>query len=205
MSHNVKLIGAATLVVVALGFFYVRYRNTKPAAEDLIPKATRTPAATASSEPRSVAPEKQPRLARPEDFFRPRPAPGSFQAGEGGPDAFRPPSPEERRRMREELFRTLDLTPEQRAKIEEIDKRFEGQRGPDVAGKRMRALSEVLTPEQRDQAFRFIRAQLHSRLQERIEMLPPDQRKKFLEKLDKHMEQRRQEVERGESPPGPPR
>lgn len=103
--------------------------------------------------------------------------------------------------MRDEMLTELKVTPEQRAQIEEIAARFDaqGQRGPDGWGERLRAMEEVLTPEQSAQARELMAQRFRSRIQERIAVLPPGEQEKFMEKLE---ERRRGWEREGRSPGG---
>jgi len=128
---------------------------------------------------RTVRPPQEALMAQP--AFG-RAAPGS------------PPSPDEGKRMREEMLRDLGVTAEQRAKIEAIDKKHGRKTRPEVMRQRMTEMAEVLTPEQRQKARERMEASMSKRLQK---VLPPGE----LQKLRRRVEER---FDRGEPPFGPP-
>lgn len=123
-------------------------------------------------------------------------------ATSAGAPTFRLPSPEERRKMRWEILDGLNLSPEQRAKIEAIEKQYDDSKDAMAWRGRLQAMNDVLTPEQRDQAYDSIQKQMRERAKEKIQALPPDQQEKFMKKLRERMEQIRREV-RDQSPPQP--
>lgn len=137
--------------------------------------------------------------------------------GPGGPGGS-PPSEAEREAfrnaMRQEMITELQLTPEQQTKMEEV---MNSEGGP---REHMRAMREVLTPEQQEKA-RNMREQhmtqmMNRRLEEAKKTLPESEVKKLEEKMKERLEARRN-GERpswapeggrgdrgGEGPPPPP-
>jgi Spy/CpxP family protein refolding chaperone len=94
----------------------------------------------------------------------------------------------QREQMGKVMSKQLNLTKEQQTKIEKIDNRFMGI-------EKMIEMQKVLTPEQREKARAIMEPLIKWRVSERIKVLPPDQQKKFMEKLEARMKN---------GPPGPP-
>jgi Spy/CpxP family protein refolding chaperone len=174
MSGNGKLVIAVGFFLGAACVFYMRYRHVRPAKDALVPRQT---TGSTASEPGGVE---------------------TIQLSPGGP-AFRLPSREERHKMRWEILDGLDLSAEQRAKMEAIEKQYDDSKDPMAWRQRMQEMSDVLTPEQRDQAYDSIRKQVQAHARERIQALPPDQQEKFMKKLRERMEQIRRKVH-GQTP-----
>ncbi len=180
-SSPLKLIIVILFLIGALVFVYAQYKGSRPSPS---PETRRGPDARRPGRPDSAA--SQPRPMR------------------------RPPTPEERAKRREEMDKQLDLTPEQRTKVDEINKRFEGKSGREVGRERMEAFSEVLTDEQRGK-MRSLRGQRRRGREERMrrrvlrdaQVLPENEREKLREKLEQRLEQRGQRRgERGRPPRG---
>ena len=94
----------------------------------------------------------------------------------------------QREQMEKVMSKQLNLSKEQQTKIEKIDNRFMGI-------EKMIEMQKVLTPEQREKARAIMEPLIKWRVSERIKVLPPDQQKKFMEKLEARMKN---------GPPGPP-
>jgi Spy/CpxP family protein refolding chaperone len=157
---NAKLVAASLLALGAAGFFYVRYSHTKPPA----------PAGREFADPG---------------------APGELGRGIRGPGGMRGPmSPEQRGQFREQMLQSVNATPEQRARIQEIEKQYEGKTGPEAWRGRMDAVSQVLTPEQQAQARQAGMERMRQRMNERLKVLPPGERQKFIQKLEARIAQR---------------
>ncbi len=169
-SSSGKMIGATVLLLAAIAFVYAQYARSRP-------------------QPVRPAP--------------PTPTAGQGPAAAQGPGAEAVRSllgqitPEERIQFRQQVYQQLELTTEQRARLDEIDKKYDPQmrQGREVALERMRESAAVLTPEQRTKAADYMREQLKQRMAERAKVLPPEEQKKFMEKLDQRFEQRRQQFE----------
>ncbi|MEQ8819956.1 MAG: hypothetical protein RLY93_06900 [Sumerlaeia bacterium] len=111
------------------------------------------------------------------------------------------PSREERQAMRQEMFKALDLSPEQQRKIEELAAEFDRQGDPqDNFRGRMRAMREVLTEEQEAKARELMPQMMRSRMQERLKMLPAEEREKFMEKFEERRAQWEERRATGEGP-----
>jgi Spy/CpxP family protein refolding chaperone len=106
--------------------------------------------------------------------------------------------------MREEILETADLTNEQRAKIDSIYEEYGDAVDPETVRRRIEAVGRVLTPAQRDAAAAMMRKRLLAHMNDRLQMLPPEERRKFMQKLDARFEQRRREIEGAIAAPGPP-
>lgn len=111
------------------------------------------------------------------------------------------PSSEERKKMRESIFKELNLTAEQNAKMQEIVKKYGDKDDMESFRGRLSEMREILTPEQREKAQKAMRGQIMSRMQDRIKVLPPDQQEKFKEKFDKRFEERRKSIEQEANKP----
>lgn len=195
-SSRTKLVFAAIFFVGCVALLYGRYQSVRPEA--------------LAEQSREERRERRPEGERP--------------PGEGGGRGDRMmggmgPTEEERKAMREEVLGTLNLTPEQRTKLDEIEKRFEGKDGREAWRERMEASAEVLTPEQQEKAREFMqtnmRSRMEARMKERIKVLPPEEQEKFMQKFEERrgeMEARwrqRREARRAErngeaAPPPPP-
>ncbi|MDX2176657.1 MAG: hypothetical protein SF028_09305 [Candidatus Sumerlaeia bacterium] len=184
MNQQLKLAGAAVLFLAAGGFFYIQYLSVQPStlrADSIEVNNARVAGA----------------------------APPMMGGGPGGrmngPEGMM--SEEERKAQRAEVLDQLGLTPEQRAKLEEIEARFAGQDPREAWRGRMEASAEVLTPEQREKAQQLMRDRMRGRMEERLKMLPEGERDKFRQKLEQRMSERRGRMEarmqNGESPRGP--
>jgi Spy/CpxP family protein refolding chaperone len=92
--------------------------------------------------------------------------------------------------MRERLFQELNLTPEQRLKMEELEKRMEGQSGSKAWRATMDAISQILTPEQMKKFEQKAAGRDRRMANEQIKVLPPAERERFLKKLDEQIRQR---------------
>ena len=97
-------------------------------------------------------------------------------------------NPKQREQIRKVVSKQLNLTKEQQAKLEKIDKYTMGI-------EKMIEMQKVLTPEQREKARAIMEPLIKWRVSERIKVLPPDQQKKFMEKLEARIKN---------GPPGPP-
>ena len=97
-------------------------------------------------------------------------------------------SQKQREQMKKVMSKQLNLSKEQQTKIEKIDNRFMGI-------EKMIEMQKVLTPEQREKARAIMEPLIKWRVSERIKVLPPDQQKKFMEKLEARIKN---------GPPGPP-
>lgn len=175
-SNGIKIVVAVILLLGGLVFVYAQYKSARP---DIAP-----PAQKASGTPTDAQAK-----------------PAALGAGSFNPADI---TPEQRREFREEIFSQLDLTPDQRAKLDDINKKFDSN--PEPAGRdafldRMRAQAAVLTPEQQETARVAITESLKKRVQERITTLPPAEQKAFMEKLDKRMEEGRARFEESRSAP----
>lgn len=105
-------------------------------------------------------------------------------------DLSAPPPPQEFRQFRERMIKELELTDEQRKKIQEL--MAQGRpASPEQAFERMREMREILTPEQQEKMMRTMRERISSRLNRQLErarrVLPPDQ----FEIYKKRLEERR--------------
>ena len=165
-----KIAAAIILAVSALVFGYSQFRNARPSQDSMM----------AQLESRENLPEHQMK-------------PIGFNAGKNG-GQFRLLNDEEREKMRAEFIADLNLTPEQQARLDElITDHDEEQRGPENWQRFYRSLREVLTDEQKIKMEEFINARtknFRQRILERASILPPDQKKKFEEKLDKRIQER---------------
>jgi Spy/CpxP family protein refolding chaperone len=94
--------------------------------------------------------------------------------------------PAQRGRMREQMLQSMNLSPEQRQRLEEIDQQFANRTDPQSRRERMQAVSAVFTPEQRD----AMRGQMRQRMAQRLSILPPDQRELFMQKLEERRRNR---------------
>jgi hypothetical protein len=110
---------------------------------------------------------------------------------------------EERKQMREEIYGKLELSSEQREKMEKIARKYEGQFTPGAMEARMKEWKEVLTPEQwakgqemRGEIMQKIGSRIRSRVMERASVLPESERRKFEEKLDQRLQEREQLAEK---------
>jgi len=161
---NAKLVAASVLVIGAAGFLYARYSHTKPPAP--------------------------PPMRAGMDIADPG-APGEFRRGMRGPGGTRGPmSAEQRGQFREQMFQTVNATPEQRAQIEEIEKQYDGKTGPEAWQGRRAAMSQVLTPEQQAKMRQGGMDRMRQRMNERLKVLPPAEREKFMKKLEARIAQR---------------
>lgn len=192
-SSRTKLVLATIFFLGCVALLYGRYQSVRPEA-----------LAERSREERR---ERRPDGERP---------PGAPREGRGGPGMMggMGPTEEERKAMRTEMLDHLQVTPEQRAKLDEIEKRFAGKDGREVWRERMEAAAEVLTPEQQEKAREYMqtnmRARMEARMRERIKVLPPEEQEKFMRKFEERrgeMEARwrqRRAERRGEQPPAAP-
>jgi len=175
MKNNLKAAVAIILIIFAAVLFYVRYRKVKPPASAFAPPP---PPAQIAQGPNAPGGPK---------------GTGAGPRG-GGPGWGRrgwgPPSPEERKRMREQFLKALDLTPEQQAKIKQIEKQYGEPRDRETMLKFAGEVSQILTPEQREKARQMFRQRMNRRLQRLKKILPPAEFQKFQEKLQKVIETR---------------
>lgn len=143
--------------------------------------------------------------------------PGGQQSGDKPPMDPRNISKEERVKMRNEVLDKLNLTAEQKTKIDEINKKYDAEKdSPQTMMNRMKDIRALLTPEQQKEAEKTMMGGIRGRMEDRLKMLPADQKQKFMEKLEKRMQERRNDVKRrldggggkdgggGDMPPGPP-
>ena len=114
-----------------------------------------------------------------------------------------PPSREEIRQVRDQMLGALDLTPEQRDQIAALDKQFERSEGAENWRERRAAMAEILTPEQHQQMRSQMRAMRDARMNERLQVLPPDQQQKFREKMEERRREGRNRGPGGGGPAGP--
>lgn len=105
--------------------------------------------------------------------------------------------------MREEILTSVNLTAEQRKKVDAIYKQYGDDPGAETARQRMEAIGRILTPAQRDEAANLINERIRKYIADRLKMLPPEEQKKFMQKLDKRFEVRRNEIERAIAAPTP--
>lgn len=169
-SNGIKIVVAVILLLGGLVFVYAQYKNARP---DIPPPPQKASGAPADAQAK----------------------PATLGAGSFNPADI---TPEQRREFREEIFSQLDLSAEQRAKLDEINRKFDASSEPagrDAFVERMRAQSAVLTPEQQEKARVAITESLKKRVQERISTLPPAEQKAFMEKLDKRVEEGRARFE----------
>lgn len=94
-----------------------------------------------------------------------------------------------RQEFREEFRTRLNLTKEQEEAMAEIRKNMQsGDRSQRF--EQMRAMNEVLTPEQRETMRSSFRERMGNRMRGRMErlqkVLPPGEYKKFMKKLEEH-------------------
>jgi Spy/CpxP family protein refolding chaperone len=139
--------------------------------------------------------------------FTPPPAPerGQMQvrAGGGPPAAaagtqrMGPPSEADRKKFRDEMIKDLNLTPEQQAQVQAVEKEMEGKDGPENMRARFEAMDKILTPEQKQQARAKMGEHMKARMQEHIKTLSSEDQQKFMQKLDERMKN-------GGGPFGPP-
>ena len=164
-----KLIAAVVVLVGAVMFVVAQYR---------------------SSVPEQVDRNAGQRAQRP-------PGPEGAQAGQSErPEPGRLLNRPDRESLRAEMTERLGLSKEQLAKLEEIDKQFEGKRGPEAWGGRAEAMAGILTPEQQTK-FQEMHGEMRERFQERMKqrmmerasVLPEGEQELFLKKLEQRMEE----------------
>ncbi len=102
------------------------------------------------------------------------------------------PSDEERRQMRTEMLSSLNLSAQQQQQIAELDSKLEGVDGREAWQQRREAMQEILTDEQQEQMRSSMRSMVRSRMEQRAAVLPPQEREKFMEKLEERIAQRGQ-------------
>ncbi len=127
------------------------------------------------------------------------------EAGPAVPPVMGPPSPEERDQIRTQILGSLDLTQEQRDAIARIDEELPP--GPENRRARLAAMAEVLTPEQIEQVRGQRQAIRQSRLNQRLSVLPPEERDKFMDKLEDRIAERQAQglgPRFGDRPPAAP-
>lgn len=136
-------------------------------------------------------------------------APVAMGGGEAAPapvPVMGPPSPEERDQMRAQILGSLDLTEAQRDAIAKIDEELPP--GPENRRARLAAMAEVLTPEQIEQVRGQRQAIRQARLNQRLSVLPPEERDKFMDKLEDRIAERQAQglgPRFGGPPPADPR
>jgi len=165
-SNGGKIVVAVVLLVGGVWFVYARYRSARP---DL------------SAEPQPSA------LAAPDQ------AGTSLQGLPIRPDSI---TPEMRQQFRENIYKELSLTPEQRTQLDEINKRYEAKRKENPADpgslqyiERLTDMAQVLTPEQRTKAREVMRERFRSALMARLSVLPPEEQQLYLKRFDEVYEQ----------------
>ncbi len=155
-----RLAGAVILLAGAGVFLFAQYRSARPR----LPERAGDSGATAIQGPASP-----------------------LNLADGPPFTW-----EERAEMREAVYAQLDLTPEQRARLDAIDRKYEGKDGWDVVRSRLEESAKVLTKEQVQKAAEAIRTQVGERLRERLaeraRVLPPEEQKRYLERLEERIE-----------------
>lgn len=150
---NRKLMGAVLFLAAALVVFGWRYR-----------------AATSPVKPTAPAGEAASLRAKPPS------------AGERGTVAHGPSDPD-RKQMREQFFRELNLTPEQQTRMEELEKGMAGRTSREAQTTAMEALSRILTPEQMKKFTATAAARDMQKAADQIKMLPPEERAKIEKKM----------------------
>jgi Spy/CpxP family protein refolding chaperone len=104
-------------------------------------------------------------------------------AGERGTVAHGPSDPD-RKQMREQFFRELNLTPEQQTKMDEIEKEIAGKTGREAWSATREAISKVLTPEQMQKLAQTAAARDAKKAGEQFKVLPPEERAKLEKKMN---------------------
>lgn len=103
------------------------------------------------------------------------------------------------------MAKDLGLSQEQQDKIQAIMSQGE-PKGPEDMRERMRAMRDVLTPEQRAQAAKQMPQRMMARIAERKaeakKKLSPQDYEAFEKRLDARMEERRRQFAEGGGPPG---
>ncbi|HMX62957.1 MAG TPA: Spy/CpxP family protein refolding chaperone [Candidatus Sumerlaeota bacterium] len=155
-SSKLKLVSAAILLIGGIGFVTVQYLDNSAAG--LAPPAPR-----AHGEVHTAT------------------APGAPSPAH----RFGPPSPEDRAKFRAEMEKELNLTPEQKAQLDAIHKKYEGKESDFRA--RMSEVEKVLTPEQREKGRAAMMARMKAHMQERLKVLPQDEQAAFMKKLEERM------------------
>lgn len=83
------------------------------------------------------------------------------------------------------MEKELNLTPEQKAQLDAIHKKYEGKESDFRA--RMSEVEKVLTPEQREKGRAAMMARMKAHMQERLKVLPQDEQAAFMKKLEERM------------------
>ena len=182
MPQPLKMTLAIALVIGGVVFAYLQYK-----------KATTIP----------VAPRPQfPIAAVSSPSAEPSGTPSVMEQITSNPMllGLQPPTPEERAKTREEFLSQLSLTADQRAKLDEIEKKYEGKSDQEVWMDRMKAGSAVLTPDQRLKAGDFIQNQFRQRIQNSLQSLPQSERDKFMSKFDERATEWRKRIEKEVDP-----
>ncbi|MCX7045111.1 MAG: hypothetical protein NTX50_06460 [Candidatus Sumerlaeota bacterium] len=178
MPQSVKFTLAIALVIAAIIFGYYRYTQASPTYQAARLQAMETTASLA-------------------------------QAADAGMDMEdrRGPTDEERTKMREDMNAAIGLTPEQRTKLEEIDKQFKDNHTRESWQARHEAQDKVLTPEQKQKQGDFFQTQranfqksMQDRLAKRMKTLSPADQEAYKKKM---AERRGNHGGRGGGPGGP--
>ncbi|MCX7045109.1 MAG: hypothetical protein NTX50_06450 [Candidatus Sumerlaeota bacterium] len=178
MPQPVKLTLAIILVIGGVAFAYFQYKKAT-----IIPVAPRPTILSEAASSPSSGPSVSSSIM---EHVTSNPMLLGLQA----------PNPEERAKIREELLGQLSLTADQRVKLDEIEKKYEGKSERESWMDRMKADGAVLTPEQRQKAGDFIQNQFRQRIQNSLQILPQSERDKFMSKFDERATEWRKRIEK---------
>ncbi|MCB2156185.1 hypothetical protein KQI84_15010 [bacterium] len=170
-SNRWKLVGSLVLLLGAIAFVMAQYKSSVPQAP----------------EPGELGPRHE------QNENHSAPPQGENKDGER-PEPGRMLNRQERENMRAEMTERLGLTEDQLAQIDEIDKQFEGKRGPEAWAGRAQAMQEILTSDQqqklngmRDEMRERFQERMKQRMMERASVLSPEEQELFMKKLEERI------------------